>query len=804
MKNNFWNISHYLYLFFPLFLVFFLFSIIEIFLGIGNYQISFLEFYFFKVTNDFWTCVLLAIAALPLYLVLSLFGFKFQKKTFLVLFSVILIVQFILVKYALTSMVYLGSDVLGYSVKELFFISKASKETSILEIVPLLFIWMLFFDFYFFLDKRIHLKVLIAVFIALFLYHGVGIFYFDEVNEDKYQNKTSYFIQDIVEYKWQQRKLADLDLKNREDYPFYRYANEIPDVLSPFFNLDKDNPPNIVMLIVEGLGTEFLTSESLGGCMPFTTGLTENSLYWQNFIANTGRTFGVLPSLIGSLPMSENGFLENEILPDHKSMFNILKQNGYEISFYSGDKSSFDKKIKFLDYNKVDVIVDQDKYNASYELTPSNQAGFSWGYPDKEIFKKALFEMPLKRQPRLDVIMTLSNHEPFNFPNRDRYYFKLDSLVKAASLKIDKEDLQKHKDIFTTLFYTDNSIKYFIESYKKRADFSNTIFVITGDHRLIPINQKDKLCRFHVPLIIYSPMLKTNQKMKSVGSHWDVAPSFISMLHKTYNLKKASNIAWVGTGLDTVKTYRNKNKIAMMRYKGSINDFLYQDFLLSDNELYKVKESFGIYKVKNDSMKEVVQAELDEFIVNNAYVSQENRLIPKSAVIYQRRKSRISKKVWKELIAETKGLDYDAIFFRARDSAFLKKYDKALLLCDYVLEEYPNYVDAQILKGRIYAWSKRYKKSEQNLLEAIEKSPYYDDAYLAIMDLYWWSEQNRKSVDLAHSAFKKEIKNPDIYFKLAKAHERMGQKEVAFKITDSIAQKHPDSLKYVNYKNILK
>jgi phosphoglycerol transferase MdoB-like AlkP superfamily enzyme len=35
-----------------------------------------------------------------------------------------------------------------------------------------------------------------------------------------------------------------------------------------------------------------------------------------------------------------------------------FKANGYTTSYFSGDESSFDRKINFLEYNKIDNVVD--------------------------------------------------------------------------------------------------------------------------------------------------------------------------------------------------------------------------------------------------------------------------------------------------------------------------------------------------------------------------------------------------------------------------------------------------------------
>ncbi len=66
---------------------------------------------------------------------------------------------------------------------------------------------------------------------------------------------------------------------------------------------------------------------------------------------------------------------------------------------------------------------------------------------------------------------------------------------------------------YASILFADDAIKGFINSYTKRADFNNTIFLITGDHRMPEIPMVSKIDRYHVPLLIYSPLLKRNSKI---------------------------------------------------------------------------------------------------------------------------------------------------------------------------------------------------------------------------------------------------------------------------------------------------
>ena len=52
-----------------------------------------------------------------------------------------------------------------------------------------------------------------------------------------------------------------------------------------------------------------------------------------------------------------------------------------------------------------------------------------------------------------------------------------------------------------SLEYTDWSIGQFIKEFKKREDFSNTLFIITADHALAHFQKNDPFERFRIPLI---------------------------------------------------------------------------------------------------------------------------------------------------------------------------------------------------------------------------------------------------------------------------------------------------------------
>lgn len=802
LTNYFNNSYSYIYLTFSVIVTFWLLSLFEIYSklsnGSENQNIAITLFY--KLINDFSTGLLIGLLFFPLYFLLSFAKKHWDEIAIKIIFSIIIIGQYSLVKYHLTTLVNLGADLLGYSLDDIYITVTASESLSVLFFLPYILLPLLFLGIHSLLTKRIPKKTfyIISGVLTVFL---IGLkFGLADVSRTAYQNKLAFFTSDIIRFQNDKNTFNAADLVYKNEYPLVKPFKDSPDVLAPFFQINEEKP-NIVIIIVEGLGDEFIGKNEYRGFTPYLDSLIPQSLYWENFVSNAGRTFGALPSILGSLPYGENGFLELNPLPSHISLVSILKASAYTTSFSCGDESNFDHRINFLEYNGIDHVLDINKFGPGYEKTKANSGGFTWGYPDGEIFKKTLSELDGKKSPRLDIIMTLTNHEPFNFPLKKEYLKKVDSIMNTnKTLALTNEEVNTYKDIYASLLYTDHSIKYFMQAYAKRPDYKNTIFVITGDHRLIPIAQKDKLCRFHVPLYIFSPLLKKPRTFKSVSSHWDITPSLVSFLMNNYKMNKMEKTTWMSSGLDTVQKFRNIHTIPIMQNKGSINEFVYKDFLYSSGELFKIDQDFKVTSINDSEMLNTIEDTLNKSKKLNAYVTQKNKIIPKSLNIYTKPAFEFSKEDLATIKKLTKGMTLDAVFLKARDFAFNKERDKAILLCNYILNEIPNDADVRTLKGRIFVWNKKYDKAEIELLEVVKRTPFYNDSYLALMDLYWWSDRDAKGIAIAKKGLKNKVDNPELGIKLANAYFRTKNISLANKTIDSLIKKYPQQKDLITIK----
>ncbi len=348
-------------------------------------------------------------------------------------------------------------------------------------------------------------------------------------------------------------------------------------MLGEFFNVDPTRPPNLVFILVEGLGKAFSGPNAyLGSFTPFLDELAGKSLYWENFLASQGRTFAALPSILASLPFAEQGFNElGKHMPKHLSLMSILKHSGYRLKFYIGSDPDFDNERLFLQQQGVDVLVGIDDYDKTYMKSP----GTTWGYPDREVMRKAL-EMDRRdsQQPYISFVQTMSMHTSYSIPDQAEYIKRFeDRMDRLGFDKTQKERHRTYEKIYSTIMYTDDALRFFFEQYAKLPAYGNTIFIITGDHRLPEIEMSTKIDRFHVPLIIFSPMLKRTAHIESISSQLDITPSLLAFLKKKYNIAVPSTVSWVGSGLDTDPSFRNIHQLSAQTYENQPDRLYFRD-----------------------------------------------------------------------------------------------------------------------------------------------------------------------------------------------------------------------------------
>ncbi len=556
-----------------------------------------------------------------------------------------------------------------------------------------------------------------------------------------------------------------------EEYPLLKpYAKN--DVFGGYFNL-KNERPNMVILIVEGLGSDFVGDKALyKGFAPFLDSLRGQSLYWDNFVSNTGESFAAMPTILGSLPFGEKGFTNIEGTSSRNTLFGILKKNGYATSFNYGGNSALNHFDKFLDEERVDFILDRKAFGPDYKLQEEDAAGISLGYPDKELFRKWAASTIYQKKPKLEVFLTLSSKTPFAVPYSKTYQGKVETILAKSQMapRISKL-IKKNKEIFASILYTDEALAGFFASYKNRPEFGNTIFIVTGSHNLTELPARNEASRYRVPLIIYSPLLKSPKKMKYLVSHADIVPTLVSLLDEEYHLKIPQKVAWLGNSLLLGTPFDDSKEIPLFRNKNSIQDYIYGPFFLSAGQVYKFDRNLEPTEVEDAPVK-TVKKSFDYFRSINAYTTANDKILPDSMAIFNPLKNKFTKQELVWISSVFNGRDFDGAYETARELAFKNEMERAFLLCRYIIVAIPRHADAEILMGRMHAWQGDYGKAMDILEETVRKYPVYVDGYSALLDVYFWADKNEKAIDLQENIKRNNIKSIEITQKMVRAYQQ--------------------------------
>jgi len=597
---------------------------------------------------------------LPLLLLLSLAPLLSSSRRAVfwslgLIWSALVAVQAALTQYFVTARVPLGADLYAYSLRDVRETVAAGLRlyppVLVGTLLALLILWAglarLLRREHPLLSRRAAAWIMAA---AVVLWFGPGQFP-QQRSETQYSysvrvNKAAYFLADTARFLLGRQAAEPPWIAVGGDtilpepisgfhyldprYPFL-HAEQTPDELSSHFVVHPHSPPNLVFLIVEGLGRSFSGPDaSLGSFTPFLDELAGQSLYWENFLSVQGRTFGALPSIFGSLPFGDEGFdALGEAMPAHATLLSVLKGQGYQLRYYAGTDLEFDNERAFLLRQGVDRLRERKDFGPGYVV--SNE----WGYADNELVSLALAdETDNPRQPFVAVLQTNSTHTPYTFAGQARYpqrfERRLDELRVAQQRKA---AYRAYRDIYGSILYVDDVLRRYFDATRRRSYYANTIFIITGDHRLPELPMSEWIDRYHVPLIIFSPLLRAPLRIKSVSSDFDIAPSLLSFLSRSYGIRTPAAVTWIGSGLDLEPQFRNVHEFPMKQTKTNLVDFIAGPWLLSRDSLYALGDGLHAEPVQDAPAQARVAAQFAAFLRANDQFAHSRTLMPPEALV---------------------------------------------------------------------------------------------------------------------------------------------------------------------------
>lgn len=323
-----------------------------------------------------------------------------------------------------------------------------------------------------------------------------------------------------------------LELNNQYNFVSYFYSR-YQGITNDYFSNYYTEPPlsvsftkknSICIVMVESLESQFNNPEE--NLVSNISNLRTESAYIDKMIPvnGTGWTIAAMTAWHFGIPLklpingnqyhSKRGFL-----PNAKSIFDILNENGFHQYLLLGSDSYFSgTNTLFKTHGNFEILDKSYWISKGFDL--EKNMGTGWGYSDAFILERAkekFLELESKDEPFILIIQTIDTHAPNGYAPKDNRKY---NDIRDAYLEIDSRigDFSK-----------------FVVKHKK----DNTIFSIIGDHLFMgnpkifqDIDRKImNLFYGNTPVI---PKTKLNQSICA----FDIAPTLLQLSGATWDSLK--------------------------------------------------------------------------------------------------------------------------------------------------------------------------------------------------------------------------------------------------------------------------
>jgi phosphoglycerol transferase MdoB-like AlkP superfamily enzyme len=282
-------------------------------------------------------------------------------------------------------------------------------------------------------------------------------------------------------------------------------------------------PDHIFLIVMESYGTwPMLEKYSHFGVSDGLKQLSKKGIFIPAFLPASVGTMTSLGAIITGLPdvgLATNYHKTSRLIYP-TAITAAFKQLGYKTQLFYGGYAPWERIADFSKDQGFDEV-----YGAAHMgdwLTTKE-----WGVDDDLLFDYVNAKSS-KTEPTFTLIMTTSNHPPFNV-DLEKNGIALDGIAK---------ELATYKEAPITLRelghfqYADQELLKFVRNMEKQAP--NSLFIITGDHygRRHVVPNPPLFERTAVPLVFYGKKILGNYKGLSnvAGSHIDIAPTLIELI----------------------------------------------------------------------------------------------------------------------------------------------------------------------------------------------------------------------------------------------------------------------------------
>jgi phosphoglycerol transferase MdoB-like AlkP superfamily enzyme len=281
-------------------------------------------------------------------------------------------------------------------------------------------------------------------------------------------------------------------------------------------------PRHVFLLVIESYDAwPFAERYRALGLTDGVRGLGRDGILLTNFVAASTGTMTSLSALLTGLPDVGvfTDYQPSARKPFPTSPAAIFKRLGYRTRFfYSG----------YLSWHRIGDFCQSQGFEEVHGggQIDRGASGNEWGAEDEDLFTYVRAHVP-DDQPSFNVVLTTSNHPPFNVDVRAKGC----PLTSVPPALADSYDGRFSLEVLGHLWYADRSATRFIRAMDQQLP--KALFALTGDHwsrRFL--NAKPSFVeRSTVPLLLYGPsvLAGVTAPAQAAGGHLDIAPTLVEL-----------------------------------------------------------------------------------------------------------------------------------------------------------------------------------------------------------------------------------------------------------------------------------
>ena len=279
--------------------------------------------------------------------------------------------------------------------------------------------------------------------------------------------------------------------------------------------------PDIIYLYAEGLERSFLDDDLFPGLAPNLRRLESSTLHFTNIdrVYGTGWTIaGMVASQCG-LPLLpvHNANQPGTFMPKAYCLGDILKENGYQLSYLGGASLRFGGKGNFYQTHQFDTVLGREQW---LDKLPEIPALSDWGLYDDDLFslvKNHIEGLKSKPAPYALMLLTLDTHPPDGFP--------------SASCK-NMPYADGSNPMLNAIHCSDFLISEFVEGLHKMPGMENTIIIVGSDHLMPNHSAYEQLekspARRNLLFVLGSGI--ESQRVERHATTMDITPTLLGLL----------------------------------------------------------------------------------------------------------------------------------------------------------------------------------------------------------------------------------------------------------------------------------